>query len=563
MTSPSVIAVAHHLWQSTLFALLAASLTLLLRSNSARVRYLLWLAASLKFLVPFALLTAIGAQIPWSLSPAQTGRIASVGQMAVSIMQPGAEAATAFASAAHTTSSGEILLVILVALWALGTLTVGSRWLARWMLVRRALRDSTATSLAFVIPVRSCSAQLEPAVVGVFHPVLLLPQGMEQRLTAQELRAVLAHERCHVAWRDNLAAALHMLAEALFWFYPLIWWLGARLVSERERACDEQVLTEGHTPASYAEGILKVCEHYLNCRLPCAAGVGGATLKQRVEDIMKNRLIERLSGTRRAVLIMLATATVAVPIAVGLLTAPRAHAQEGPPGTGELAFSNVSIQLAQSDEKSMRSVFRDGRFEYRNSTLRPLIAQAYGVQESQVMGQWVAAPKYNITADLPPFDPSSALAKAGYAQMIRNLLAKHFGLIVRRERRPMDGYVLLISSGGSKLKAGDATPRPWPSGEKHLLMSRGSFDVLNLPLSALANTLSHQILHVPVADETGLQGEYSYTVTWPADGQPDADLLASSLEQQLGLHLEARGLNVEVIEIVRMKPPEEVVTAPR
>ena len=38
--------------------------------------------------------------------------------------------------------------------------------------------------------------------------------------------------------RDNLTTAIHMGVEALFWFHPLLWWLGARLMEERERACD-------------------------------------------------------------------------------------------------------------------------------------------------------------------------------------------------------------------------------------------------------------------------------------------------------------------------------------
>ncbi len=48
-------AVGNHLWQSTLFAVAAGLLTLALRKNHARARYWLWLAASLKFLVPFSL----------------------------------------------------------------------------------------------------------------------------------------------------------------------------------------------------------------------------------------------------------------------------------------------------------------------------------------------------------------------------------------------------------------------------------------------------------------------------------------------------------------------------
>jgi bla regulator protein BlaR1 len=55
--------IANHLWQSTLFALLAGMATLALRKNQARVRHHLWLAASLKFLVPFSLLLDLGGYL--------------------------------------------------------------------------------------------------------------------------------------------------------------------------------------------------------------------------------------------------------------------------------------------------------------------------------------------------------------------------------------------------------------------------------------------------------------------------------------------------------------------
>jgi hypothetical protein len=168
--------------------------------------------------------------------------------------------------------------------------------------------------------------------VGVFCPVLLLPEGLEQRLSPSELSAVLTHERCHAVWRDNLGAALHMLVEVIFWFHPLVWWLGARLLAERERACDEQVLAEGHAPIEYAEGILKVCEHFLQSRVPYAAGVGGASLQHRIEDIMSNRLIERLGGLKRALIIIVAGGVVAAPIAAGLLTAPPTALAQTPAG---------------------------------------------------------------------------------------------------------------------------------------------------------------------------------------------------------------------------------------
>src|SRR5437588_10442749 len=59
--NPSLL---NHLWQSTLFAAVAGVLTLALRRNHARIRYALWLAASLKFLVPFSIFVGLGLQVP-------------------------------------------------------------------------------------------------------------------------------------------------------------------------------------------------------------------------------------------------------------------------------------------------------------------------------------------------------------------------------------------------------------------------------------------------------------------------------------------------------------------
>src|SRR5688500_19609346 len=63
-------ALFNHLWQSTLFAAAVALLALAFRRNRARLRYGLWLAASVKFLVPFAALAAVGSLVQWQQAPA-------------------------------------------------------------------------------------------------------------------------------------------------------------------------------------------------------------------------------------------------------------------------------------------------------------------------------------------------------------------------------------------------------------------------------------------------------------------------------------------------------------
>src|SRR5256884_8691584 len=121
-------------------------------------------------------------------------------------------------------------------------------------------------------------------------------------LFRSQLKAIITHELCHVRRRDNLAATLHMLVEAVFWFHPLVWWIGARLVDEREHACDEEVLKLGSDPQAYAEGILKVCEFYVESPLLCAAGATGSNLKKRIEAIMTHRTAHQLEGGKKLLL---------------------------------------------------------------------------------------------------------------------------------------------------------------------------------------------------------------------------------------------------------------------
>src|SRR6201988_5229030 len=63
MIDTLISSTSSHLVQSTLFAGAVALLTLAFRANRAEVRFWLWLSASLKFLIPFALLSMVGSHI--------------------------------------------------------------------------------------------------------------------------------------------------------------------------------------------------------------------------------------------------------------------------------------------------------------------------------------------------------------------------------------------------------------------------------------------------------------------------------------------------------------------
>jgi TonB family protein len=126
---------------------------------------------------------------------------------------------------------------------------------------------------------------------------------------------------CHIVRRDNLLASIQMLVTAVFWFYPLVWWIGARLVDERERACDERVLARGGRPAVYAESILETCRLCIASPLVNVAGVTGGNLKTRIARIMENVPLAQLGVGQKAALVLAALLTAFAPIASGMSTA--------------------------------------------------------------------------------------------------------------------------------------------------------------------------------------------------------------------------------------------------
>src|SRR5262245_58616485 len=206
---------ANHLWQSTLFAAAAWLLTLALRKNRASVRCGLWLAASLKFLVPFSLLVGAGSQFAWrtslEIAPAPLSRAME------QISQPFELPADAAAAAPRAPSSN-VVPVLLFSAWFCGFAISAAVWFRWWRRFRAAITLASPLHLGLPIPVMTSLGRLEPGVFGIRKPILLLPEGIGERLTSAQLQSIIAHELCHVRRRDNLAAAIHMVVESVFWF---------------------------------------------------------------------------------------------------------------------------------------------------------------------------------------------------------------------------------------------------------------------------------------------------------------------------------------------------------
>jgi uncharacterized protein (TIGR03435 family) len=326
-------AVGNHLWQSTAFAAVVWLATLLLRRNQARVRYGLWLAASVKFLIPFSLLVGLGGLLP---KPHHVVVAVPVSYAMDTVAQPFTEMPMDIAPTVTRPSPMQrfehLLPLALGTIWLCGVLVVLAIWGVRWRQVAKTLRQAVrvedgreweilrrlqkAMGAGGQIPLLMSQKLMEPGMFGIFRPVLIWPQRLSERLDDEHTEAILAHELGHAQRRDNLTAVIHMAVEAAFWFHPLVWWMERRMVEERERACDEAVVEMGSRPGIYAESLLKACRFCVESPLVCVSGITGADLSKRVLSIMTLRL-ERMSMGKKAALALFGIIVIATPILLG------------------------------------------------------------------------------------------------------------------------------------------------------------------------------------------------------------------------------------------------------
>lgn len=582
-------ALANHLLQSTIFAVGAGLVTLLLRNNHARTRYWIWLTASLKFLIPFSIFVELGHWFTRSSAPAMA--YPQVAFVVDEISQPFTIASPVSVVSAPVTAPS----MMLPAIWICGSAAVLIFWFVRWRRVAVMLRAS--------------SPQLEPGAFGIFRPVLYLPPGIADQLDEAQLQAIVAHERCHIRCRDNLTAALHMLVEAVFWFHPLVWWIGARLVDERERACDEEVVRLGSDPDVYAESILKVCQLYLASPLVCASGISGSDLAARIESIMKPSPLRKLSVAKKIALGAVGIVVLGAPVASGIFHASsnllglsiavtRKGALVPPPppppppprrsvviAQARPAPAPVPLQAPKFEVASVKPHdFPRGTFGFRDNgnipirisgtrvtlsivTLQTLVREAYGVRDFQVTG----APGWKGNNGGDQFYDVEARTAGDVAPtvqqvrgMLQTLLAERFQLQLHRETKgEMPVYDLVVAKSGSKLKpsTADSAPPANPFTQSGPLWGI-AFTNKSIPDFIL---FLNPNVDRPVIDKTGLTGTYDFTLEFEHNNpdatpvnSPDANRsIYSAVQEQLGLQLVPAKEPVETIVIDHAARPSE------
>jgi bla regulator protein BlaR1 len=115
-----------------------------------------------------------------------------------------------------------------------------------------------------------------PAIMGLFTPTLLLPDGAREKFTPRELRFIFLHELAHLKRGDVFVQALIALLQIIHWFNPVLWYAFRRLRADREPATDALVLsrTGEADKEPYGLMLLKLLEHF-NQRhaLPTLVGI--------------------------------------------------------------------------------------------------------------------------------------------------------------------------------------------------------------------------------------------------------------------------------------------------
>jgi bla regulator protein BlaR1 len=557
----------NHLWQSTVFLGAAGLLTLALRNNGAHTRFWLWFAASCKFLIPFSLLSSIGSHLSWRVAPT-----VPVPPMVGAFVQPFSTAAvlTPVVATRPAPILGINWLLICFIVWACGTIAVGIYWTMRWLQIRAAIKDATPLPLDAPIPVKSSESLIEPGVVGLFRPVLLLPEGICERLTSKQLQTILVHELNHVRRRDNLTAAIHMVVEALFWFHPLVWWLGRRLIVEREGACHEAVIAAGGDREAYAEALLTVCKFYVESPLTSAAGVAGADLSKRIELIMTPRITHKLNTSRKALLAAAATSAILIPIVIGSMVATTSRAAAQTEGQTGASFQSVSIRESQLGGLGAPILIGNDTFKVQNYSLRTLIAFAYDVENSLIFGRDTLDAKYDIEAKAPAPFPSPGYSRVDAARaMIRNLLADQFQLAVHRDTKSLSAYILTSARANVFLKVAQMP-------EVRMGGGPNSISGTSLRMDDLVELLSQRLGH-PVIDQTGLTETYDFKLVWKVDSSPTAgrtdniapavpanpspEVLAAALQTELGLRLDLQQTPAEVLIVDHVQLAKDFVPA--
>jgi type II secretory pathway component GspD/PulD (secretin)/beta-lactamase regulating signal transducer with metallopeptidase domain len=323
------------LWQSSVVIAVVFILDLALRRKvRASVRHALWLVVLVKLVLPPTLALPTGPS--WWIHPAAPPPPVKAAPVSFTVTY-GEQTMPDFPlppativppkPPALTTAASTLALSGIVSTGLLAWLLV--RWWQIHRKVRRANDSGTlqpiladARRLAYSHPdirLKLTEDTMSPAVCGLFRPVILLPRSLVERLSAEQLRAVLLHETIHLRRGDVWVNCAQALLQIVYWWHPLLWLANARIRRVREEAVDDAVMLALRDDADiYAPTLLEVAKFAFRRPLASLGLVGilesRSALRQRIERLVNFNAPKKAGLTVVSILGILAFSAVALPM---------------------------------------------------------------------------------------------------------------------------------------------------------------------------------------------------------------------------------------------------------
>jgi beta-lactamase regulating signal transducer with metallopeptidase domain len=325
-------------WQIAVLAALVATISLVLRNRSAHVRYLLWLIVLAKCLVP-PLLTVPLAILPQDRTPAPVvsvdaetcvvkATVTSSGAAAPLVPPPPMAKLTVMERLERITARqwlgiGWAAGVVAFFTTALTKALRASLWLRRWRRPAPAGLDAQIRDLLAGLGLKTApkfwliKGVGQPFVWGLLRGNVYLPADFATADSDFDghrgRRGILVHELCHTLRFDAAVNLLQVVAQAVFWFHPVVWWANKRIRAEREKCCDEMAIARlGASPKDYSSAIIDtLASEYETTRLDPSLAVAGPvnTIEERIKTIMKpGKRFQRRPSTPAVVAISLMAA---------------------------------------------------------------------------------------------------------------------------------------------------------------------------------------------------------------------------------------------------------------
>lgn len=193
-----------------------------------------------------------------------------------------------------------------------------------------------------LLPMVETDRVASPALFGLVRPRLLLPTGLLDRVSPEDLRHMLRHELAHLRRHDLAVGWAAAVLQALHWFNPFVWYAFHRMRQDREMACDEAAIwaLDGDETASYGRTLLALAGAIQVPRtVPGLAGISEtpSLLSRRIH--MLSRLIPAARPSRWPIPSVAVLAAVAALSLSGRPPLPQSLARAVPPVETAPAFT--------------------------------------------------------------------------------------------------------------------------------------------------------------------------------------------------------------------------------